>query len=177
MLMIISNVFYVLIAIAMTVLILLQRGAGADAGSGFGGGASGTVFGSRGSANFMSRSTGVLAFLFFVISLGMGLHLSGVITPTAPGDDLGIMAGAAPKPAEAPGNAAPAASEQAAQGEVPKAMAAPASASENTSGTVPAEPAAAASAGKDSDKENKAGASGKPAKKDGSGKDPEGSGS
>ena len=50
-------------------LVLLQRGKGADAGTGFGAGASGTVFGSRGSANFFSRSTAVLAALFFATSL------------------------------------------------------------------------------------------------------------
>lgn len=96
MLTIISNVFYVLIAVAMTVLILLQRGAGADAGSGFGGGASGTVFGSRGSANFLSRSTAVLAGLFMLISLAMGIWLSRPSTVVAPGDDLGIMGSLAP---------------------------------------------------------------------------------
>ena len=52
-------------------LVLLQRGKGADAGTGFGSGASGTVFGSRGSANFFSRSTAVLATVFFVTSLGL----------------------------------------------------------------------------------------------------------
>ena len=41
-------------------LVLMQRGKGADAGSGFGAGASGTVFGARGSANFLSRATGIL---------------------------------------------------------------------------------------------------------------------
>ena len=51
------NIIYVLLAIGMIALILMQRGAGAQAGSGFGGGASGTVFGSRGSANFLSKST------------------------------------------------------------------------------------------------------------------------
>ena len=75
MISIIANVFYVLIAVAMIVLILLQRGAGAAAGSGFGGGASATVFGARGSANFLSRSTAVLAALFFLLSLGMGIYL------------------------------------------------------------------------------------------------------
>jgi len=65
------NVIYVLIAIAMIALILMQRGAGAQAGSGFGAGASGTVFGSRGASNFLSKSTKWLAIVFFVISLFM----------------------------------------------------------------------------------------------------------
>lgn len=63
------NIIYVLMAIAMIALILMQRGAGAQAGSGFGGGASGTVFGARGSANFLSKSTKWLAVAFFVLSL------------------------------------------------------------------------------------------------------------
>ncbi len=90
----IANVLYVLIAIAMVVLILLQRGAGADAGASFGGGASGTVFGARGSANFLSRSTAVLAALFFLLSLAMGIFLArsaGDARPAA--DDLGVMSG------------------------------------------------------------------------------------
>ena len=102
MLSIVANIFYVLIAIAMTVLILLQRGAGANAGSGFGGGASATVFGARGSANFLSRSTAVLAGLFFLLSLGMGMYISrggGVIAH--PADDLGVMSGVV-KPAQKP---------------------------------------------------------------------------
>jgi preprotein translocase subunit SecG len=92
---IIFSVFYILIAAAMIVLILLQRGAGADAGSGFGGGASATVFGARGSASFMTRATGVLATLFFLLSLGMGIYLGRGTTPQ-PTADLGLMGGAAP---------------------------------------------------------------------------------
>jgi preprotein translocase subunit SecG len=57
------------IALLIIGLVLLQRGKGADAGTGFGAGASGTVFGARGSANFLSRSTGVLIALFFATSL------------------------------------------------------------------------------------------------------------
>ena len=57
------------VALMIIGLVLLQRGKGADAGTGFGAGASGTVFGARGSATFFSRATGVLATLFFVTSL------------------------------------------------------------------------------------------------------------
>jgi preprotein translocase subunit SecG len=57
------------IAIMIIVLVLLQRGKGADAGAAFGSGASGTVFGSRGSSNFFSRATAVLATAFFASSL------------------------------------------------------------------------------------------------------------
>jgi preprotein translocase subunit SecG len=52
-------------------LVLLQRGKGAEAGAAFGSGASGTVFGARGSANFLSRTTAVLATAFFLSSLGL----------------------------------------------------------------------------------------------------------
>ncbi len=59
------------IALLLIGLVLLQRGKGAEAGTGFGAGASGTVFGARGSANFFSRTTAVLATLFFVTSLSL----------------------------------------------------------------------------------------------------------
>jgi preprotein translocase subunit SecG len=57
------------IAIMIIVLVLLQRGKGADAGAAFGAGASGTVFGARGSSYFFSRATAVLATVFFASSL------------------------------------------------------------------------------------------------------------
>ena len=60
---------HTLIAILIIVLVLLQRGKGADAGAAFGAGASGTVFGSRGSGSFFSRATAVLATAFFASSL------------------------------------------------------------------------------------------------------------
>src|ERR1700754_2894167 len=64
-------VFHVLLAAGIVGLVLLQRGRGADAGAGFGAGASGTVFGARGSASFLSRTTATLALLFFVTSLAL----------------------------------------------------------------------------------------------------------
>ena len=63
---------YLLVAIVMIGFILIQQGKGADAGASFGGGASGTVFGSAGSANFLSRTTAILATVFFVISIVLG---------------------------------------------------------------------------------------------------------
>ena len=60
---------HVAIAIALVVLILLQQGKGAEAGAAFGGGASQTVFGSRGSGNFLAKFTGLLAVAFFATSL------------------------------------------------------------------------------------------------------------
>ncbi len=62
-------VVHLFLSIGLIALILIQHGKGADAGAAFGSGASSTVFGARGSANFLSRTTGVLALLFFVTSL------------------------------------------------------------------------------------------------------------
>ena len=64
-------VCHVLVALAIIGLVLLQHGKGADMGSGFGGGASGSLFGATGSANFLSRTTAVLAALFFILSLAL----------------------------------------------------------------------------------------------------------
>jgi preprotein translocase subunit SecG len=86
----ILNVVFVLVAVSMIVLILLQRGAGAQAGSGFGAGASATVFGARGSANFLSRSTAILAAIFFILTLFMAWQSSHQATQ-APDQDLGVM--------------------------------------------------------------------------------------
>src|SRR5213595_2010530 len=64
-------VLHILTALAIIGLVLLQHGKGADMGSGFGGGASGSLFGATGSANFLSRTTAVLATLFFLLSLAL----------------------------------------------------------------------------------------------------------
>jgi len=60
---------HTLIALGIIALVLLQRGKGADAGAAFGAGASGTVFGARGSTSFFSRTTAILATAFFATSL------------------------------------------------------------------------------------------------------------
>ncbi len=60
---------HTLIALLIIILVLMQRGKGADAGAAFGAGASGTVFGARGSGSFFSRATAVCATAFFVTSL------------------------------------------------------------------------------------------------------------
>ena len=62
-------IVHTLIALGIITLVLLQRGKGADAGAGFGAGASGTVFGARGSGSFFSRATAVLAPAFLISSL------------------------------------------------------------------------------------------------------------
>ncbi|MCP8465426.1 preprotein translocase subunit SecG [Pseudomonas sp. ZM23] len=64
-------VIHLLMALGLVVLVLLQHGKGADAGASFGSGASATVFGSQGSATFLSRFTAILAAVFFITSLGL----------------------------------------------------------------------------------------------------------
>ena len=75
-------VIQVVVALALIGLILVQHGKGADAGAAFGSGASGTVFGAKGSANFMTRATGALATVFFAISLTLAYLINGASTPT-----------------------------------------------------------------------------------------------
>jgi preprotein translocase subunit SecG len=64
-------VLQIVVAIALCGLILLQHGKGADMGAAFGSGSSGSLFGAAGSANFLSRTTAVLAAVFFLTSLGL----------------------------------------------------------------------------------------------------------
>lgn len=91
MLLTIVSVTYVLVAISMIVIILMQRGSGAAAGSGFGGGASATVFGARGSANFLSTATKWLAVLFFAMSLGMAWNATRPSAGVPSEEDIGVM--------------------------------------------------------------------------------------
>lgn len=65
-------VVYLLVAITLVGLVLIQHGKGASMGASFGAGASNTVFGSSGSGNFLTKSTAILAIVFFVISLLLG---------------------------------------------------------------------------------------------------------
>ena len=61
----------VILSISLIALVLMQHGKGADAGAAFGGGASSTVFGSRGSGNFLSKATTIIAALFFIICMAL----------------------------------------------------------------------------------------------------------
>ena len=63
---------HVLIAIGLIGLVMIQQGRGADAGAAFGSGSAGSVFGARGPASFLTRTTAVLATLFFITSLSLG---------------------------------------------------------------------------------------------------------
>lgn len=71
----------VIAAIALIILVLLQQGKGADAGAAFGSGASSTVFGARGAANFLSRTTAWLAAVFFSVSLALAYVVHGQAAP------------------------------------------------------------------------------------------------
>jgi preprotein translocase subunit SecG len=76
-------VAHVVVAVALVALVLLQQGKGADAGAAFGSGASSTMFGSRGSASFLSRTTAVLATVFFLTSLTLAYFATQTTTPTS----------------------------------------------------------------------------------------------
>ena len=69
-------IVHVVLTISLIGLILIQRGKGADIGAAFGSGASQTVFGSQGSGSFLTKSTAILATLFFITSLSLA-YLSG----------------------------------------------------------------------------------------------------
>ena len=121
------KVLFVLVALTMIVMILMQQGSGAQAGSGFGAGASSTVFGSRGSSNFLSKSTRNLAIAFFALSLFMAWKVShenkapttgvGVISaeqaaqkaPASEVPQAPTLSPATAKPESAPSSAVPAA--------------------------------------------------------------------
>jgi preprotein translocase subunit SecG len=97
---------HVLLALLIIALVLLQRGKGAEAGAGFGSGASGTVFGARGTSTVFSKLTAVLAAFFFVTSLS--LAYLGTRTPGEPNSVLERAVLAAPPAAVAPPVSAPA---------------------------------------------------------------------
>jgi len=103
-------VVQILAALAMIGLILIQHGKGADMGAAFGSGSSGSLFGASGSANFLSRSTSVLAAVFFACTLALAYF--GNLRPTEEGTSvlektpLNMPAGAG---AQIPGQSDPAA--------------------------------------------------------------------
>ena len=95
-------VIHVLAAVALVALVLLQQGKGADAGAAFGGGASQSLFGASGSANFLTRLTAIMATVFFVTSLTLAYFLSPVAGPVSVTDEPAVEAPAAPAPVKAP---------------------------------------------------------------------------
>ncbi len=76
-------VAHMVVAVALIALVLLQQGKGADAGAAFGSGASSTMFGSQGSASFLSRTTAVLATVFFLTSLTLAYFATQTSAPVS----------------------------------------------------------------------------------------------
>jgi preprotein translocase subunit SecG len=93
---------HVLVAVAICGFVLLQHGKGADMGAAFGSGSSGSLFGAAGSANFLSRTTAILAAVFFASSLG--LTWFATTRSAAPGGVMqqGVMEKMAPKSSDVP---------------------------------------------------------------------------
>lgn len=89
-----------LAALAMIGLILVQHGKGADMGAAFGSGGSGSLFGASGSANFLSRTTAILATVFFVCTLALAYF--GNLRPASSGSVLEGPATSAPVPLDLP---------------------------------------------------------------------------
>lgn len=129
-------VVHILLALMIIGLVLLQRGKGAEAGAGFGAGASGTVFGARGTATLFSKLTAVFAGLFFVTSLTLAY-----LGTRAPGEPTTVLerAAKAAAPATPSAPSAPAAPTAPA---APAAPAAPGTSGAPAMGGVPATSAA-----------------------------------
>ena len=128
-------VVQVVCAATIIILVLLQHGKGADMGAAFGGGASGSLFGASGSANFLSRTTAVIAAVFFVVTIGLAYsatqfrvsHGGGLMSTGAPGGAPAGGTAPAPgsqvpqAPATAPASgAAPAPAESGKAADIPK---------------------------------------------------------
>ncbi len=96
------TVLHLFLAIGLIGLILIQHGKGADMGAAFGSGASATVFGARGAGNFLSRSTAVLATLFFLTSIALAYYAAQVGEPPSLMDQLDQTPVAATPKTEAP---------------------------------------------------------------------------
>jgi len=94
-------ILQILSAVVMIGLVLIQHGKGADMGASFGSGASGSLFGATGSANFLSRSTAACASVFFVCTLGLAF-VSGGGRPQAGGNTVLDKPAAAASAASAP---------------------------------------------------------------------------
>lgn len=117
-------VLHIVAALGVIGLVLMQHGKGADMGAAFGSGASGSLFGSTGSANFLSRATAVFATVFFLTSLGLTYFSShkgkplgvmearkSVVQPALPLDAVKKTAPEAPAQGDAAGSKS---------GEIPK---------------------------------------------------------
>ena len=94
---------HVVVGLGIIGLVLMQHGKGADMGAAFGSGASGSLFGATGSANFLSRATGILAAVFFMTSLALSYIATSA--PTQSGSVMDNVKIETPAPASAPTSA------------------------------------------------------------------------
>jgi preprotein translocase subunit SecG len=105
-------IFHILVGLTVIGLVLMQQGKGADAGAAFGSGASGTIFGARGSSSFLSRTTAIFATLFFATSLGLAVFGGKQVQPKdvvleapeapAPQGEVPVIGGSIEVPSAAP---------------------------------------------------------------------------
>ena len=136
-------VVQVLSALGVIVLVLLQHGKGADMGAAFGSGASGSLFGASGSANFMSRTTGGLATVFFCATLGIAMMsdrrvaATGSVMEGAAATIPGSVPGSVPVSPPASGPGSPAGGSGAPAGVSPASVPASGGASTSGAGAIP----------------------------------------
>jgi len=142
-LMTVLMVVQVLSALGVIVLVLLQHGKGADMGAAFGSGASGSLFGASGSANFMSRTTGGLATVFFCATLGIAMlsdrrvAATGSVMEGAAATIPGSVPGSVPVSPPASGPGSPAGGSGAPAGVPPASVPASGGASTSGAGAIP----------------------------------------
>ena len=113
-------VVHLFLAIGLVALILIQHGKGADMGAAFGSGASASVFGARGASNFLSRTTAILAALFFVTSLALAYFAMQTTEPET------LMEGVQPAAEEVSEPVVPGVADLPSVPEVPEQVAPPA---------------------------------------------------
>jgi len=118
-------VVQIICALAIIILVLLQHGKGADMGAAFGGGASGSLFGATGSANFLSRATAILATVFFIATIGLAYSGTSQRGVKSDGGGGGLMSTVPQEPAkdaakDATKDAPPAAPAGGKAGDIPK---------------------------------------------------------
>jgi preprotein translocase subunit SecG len=114
-------IIHLLVSAALIGLVLLQHGKGADMGAAFGSGASGSLFGASGSANFLSRATAILATAFFLTSMGLTYFSMSRAKPEGVLDKIPAASKTVPSAQPAPSSLpAPANSAEPKSGEIPK---------------------------------------------------------
>ena len=150
-------IVHVIAALGLVSLVLLQQGKGADAGAAFGSGASATVFGSQGSASFLTRSTAILATVFFITSMSLAYFSTKHVARKSVTEVVAPVVPVAPQAPAGPGDMPELPAAQAPGADVPQATSTPsddtapqaapaASAPAKASGEAPAAAAVPASA-------------------------------